>query len=882
MDQLELAQSFAMMLMGQQKRSEVEVRALIAQRFSEVQNEFDAWLIEQRQANMLTSVAPEWRGQVVRDLARIDPHYPGPHIGMDVAWRATEAALRSRLGQLPLERLNAQSTDLVSSLGDPHKPLSARRGLVVGHVQSGKTANYTATIAKAADWGYSLVVVLSGLHTSLRRQTQARLDQDVVAALRSDRHPGDWAWHWLTEAQADFSSPTGSPDALLQERSRTIAVVKKNVKRLESLVKWLETADEAIRQRAAMLVIDDESDQASINTAKIERTAINRLIVQLLQVIPTSSYVGFTATPYASVLIDPSDSDDLYPRDFIIALPKPDGYQGSEVLFGRNELDGEDPVDGFDIVRDVPDADRDALVPPTNKIERDAFHPAMTKSLADALRWFLLATAARRARGQFGDSSCLVHTSRYIDQHFRLADLVRAWIDEVDIDDPLFLAQWEREAAARAPSTSAAVVAFGELRPHLPDVLADVRVAVDNGVAAPELRLSYSDVPETVIAVGGDTLSRGLTLEGLVASYFVRGSRTYDALMQMGRWFGFRPDYEDLSRLWTDRGTMAAFRHLSTVEQEIRSDIAAYSGRRTPADLALRIRTHPTLAVTSPNKMRYATRAQVSYASARMQTTFFEAHDADWLGNNYRAADVLVEMLGKPNISNSRPGTLGWASVDPTLVEHFLTSYRFHPDHAELDADRIVAWLARRSGNGNPVAWNVVVAGREFRETLHWDGEDVDLGTIRLGRQDFNAISRARLKNSAHSADIGALMSKQDRSIDLPSINSDRPANEVDDDRDRIAPGTALLVLYPVSERSVPRMQESKTREPLEAKGPVIGVGIMMPKPINGVLDDLVEAEYVSVDLPGEDASTEEYEGQLLRGDLDDEADSHANLRVDA
>jgi hypothetical protein len=296
----------------------------------------------------------------------------------------------------------------------------------------------------------------------------------------------------------------------------------------------------------------------------------------------------------------------------------------------------------------------------------------------------------------------------------------------------------------------------------------------------------------------------------------------------------------------------------------------------------LRIRTHPTLAVTSQNKMRYAVRSQVSYANARMQTTFFNTHDAEWLGINQEAASVLVTKMGKHDIPVARRGTLGWANVDFNVVEEFLASYKFHPDHADLDSGRILAWLSRRRESGNPVAWNVVVVGRESRKALKWKGLDVDLGTIVLGGEEFNAISRTRLVGPAYPANIGALVSKVDWSIDLPAIDSKKSAREVDAERARLAPGTALLVVYPISERSVPLKPGAATRQPLEAVGPVIGVGLVMPAQADGVLDDLVEAEYVSVYLSSEDDRTEEYEEQLLRGDLDDEADAHVELRGDA
>lgn len=871
--------SIATMMLGQQQKTRDEVVAFMKTIAPGEVSALEEWLDRRARDNLLTSVHPEWRGQVVRDLGEKEAHYPGPHKGMDVAWRVAKEAIRDRVGDAALGRVHSQSTDLVASLADPHQPLANRRGLVVGHVQSGKTANYTAAIAKAADWGYSLVIVLAGLHTALRQQTQNRLDEDLVQALRRDRREGDWLWHWLTQAEEDFAPPRGSADALLQSAGvRSIAVVKKNKARLESLVGWLGDVDDAIRQKAAVLIIDDESDQASINTSGGERTAINRLIVELLQTMPTASYVGFTATPYANVLIDPKDAADLYPRHFIIGLPQPDGHQGSEILFGRNELQDDVPVDGYDVVRTVSETDVELVAPPNNREEREGFHPEMADSLTEALRWFLLATAARRARGQVSHSTCLVHTSRYVDQHFRLARLVQQWLADIRPEDSAFEAIWSRESAVDSPPTSADEVTWTEVAVHLASVIADVRVAIDNGQADTEQRLRYGRVPETVVAVGGDTLSRGLTLEGLVSSYFVRSSGTYDALMQMGRWFGFRPGYEDLPRVWTDVQTMKAFRHISTVEQEIRADIESYRSGKTPMDLAVRIRTHPTMRVTSPQKMRYAMKAAIDYAGSRMQTTFFDVHDPDWLQQNLNAADALVKALdSSEEIQGLRKGVAGWADVDSGVVETFLAEYGFHREHEELDSDLLLQWLGRRRDHGDPVAWNVVVLGRTDRQ-LRVGNRTVDLETVGLGSRTWNAISRARRKDTWQPADIGTLMSPPDRVIDLPDVNGDRPARDLSDDRAAVAPGTGLLALYPISRNSVPLKVSTATRADLDALDHVIGVGLVLPRPTRDVIDDATMVEYVSVPLEGEDDLTDEYERRLLAGDLDDEGDADTDI----
>ena len=287
------------------------------------------------------------------------PWYDGPKPG-DRCWPALAEYLKAEKGfdDDAIDSLDRASTKIVAHLPCPGSGRFAGRGLVVGYVQSGKTTNYTAVIAKAADEGYRLFIVLSGLHNNLRRQTQARLD-DQLYELNHD------LWIQLTSKLEDFGSPTAGADALLTGTHRVLCVVKKNAKRLRSLRRWLNGASRATLANCPVLVIDDEADQASVNTSAEDRSKINGLILQLLNDAPRSAYVGYTATPYANLFIDPS-GEDLYPRDFIIDLERPRGYFGPEMIFGTGrEQEGDDEHDdGYDFVRLVPPEELEALRPP--------------------------------------------------------------------------------------------------------------------------------------------------------------------------------------------------------------------------------------------------------------------------------------------------------------------------------------------------------------------------------------------------------------------------------------------------------------------------------------------------------------------------------------
>ena len=274
--------------------------------------------------------------------------------------------------------LDDASTKVIAHLPNPHGSGEFHcRGLVLGYVQSGKTTNFTAVIAKAADAGYRFFVVLSGVHDALRQQTQDRLNAQLW-----EPHPE--LWNRLTN-ETDFR-PTDNVDALLANHSQRVStVVKKNGARLRALKRWLRGARPELLAACPILIIDDEADQASVNTAKPERqpSTINRLIRDIVNGSPKAAYVGYTATPFANVLIDPQNYEDLYPRDFIVDLPRPEFYIGPEAIFGREPVDfdpDEIEDDGHDFIRTVP-ADELAALRPKGASTRHEFEPEVTESL---------------------------------------------------------------------------------------------------------------------------------------------------------------------------------------------------------------------------------------------------------------------------------------------------------------------------------------------------------------------------------------------------------------------------------------------------------------------------------------------------------------------
>ncbi len=716
-----------------------------------------------------------------------------------------------------MEALDDSSSLILSLLDHPRTHAFSTKGLVLGHVQSGKTTNFTSVAAKAADRGYRLFIVLAGVHNELRRQTQKRLIRQLI-----DANPE--FWHQLTGPEHDFQ-PIHNAPAFFGRHSQqpVLCVVKKNGAVLRKLIAWLEEAGATLEGIPA-LVIDDEADQAAVATA-----TINPLIRRMLGLLPRCAYVGYTATPFANLLIDPA-ADDLYPRDFIVDLPKSKGHYGPEVLFGREPLDGEDPEhldDGWDMIRTVPD-DEVGDVRPLTSLDVDGFSPRLSGALREAVLWFWLATAARRHRGTgVQHSTMLVHTSLRVSVHQSFEGPFESFGERItqrlrgrDVDLLAELrAQWDRETEA-VPSGDAgeSPVRFDDLVGHLIDVVEQTRVVLDNSMS--EERLDYGDEPVVAIAIGGNTLSRGLTLEGLVSSFFVRSSTAYDTLLQMGRWFGYRDGYADLPRIWMTRELEEWFRHLAGVEAEMRQDIARYMVEdETPLTFAVRIRSHPALAITAAAKMRDAVKVSAAYGGIRVQTRYFKVVDEDWLNCNQEAARSLVATA---SAAGRRDGTALWRNVDADAILAFLGAYRFHNISIDGRSQLLVDYINQRRDAGTLELWNVAVMDKGF-------GEPFDFGS---GVVVPSSI-RARLRDSPDdAADIKTLMSRADAALDLPDLPPASASEAViRDSRQKQLPDHGLLVLYAIDAMSRPDPRNVKSRRPLAAVTTPIGVGLVFPQP---------------------------------------------------
>lgn len=819
-------------------------------------------------------------GGVIKNAAKT--WYGGPKEG-DFFWPPLKSRLADDIGEA-VKDVDAASSRVISLGAKPGDEKIDTRGLVLGYVQSGKTTNFMSVIAKAADAGYKLIIVLSGITDNLRQQTQSRIGEYVV-------QPCVGRFHLLTTDEHDFCEST-NPNALLNSDDlRLLAVVKKNPARLRRLNAWLKKASAATLTTLPILIIDDEADQASIDVGSKRQSTINSLISELLS-HPKAAYVAYTATPFANLLIDPSKKGSLYPRDFVVSLPRPEGYFGPERIFGTLECEeGQEPNDGMDIVRKIPDGDVEIVRPPRNSNELDDWVAEVPKSLRISVLWFLLATAARRTRANHvRHSSMLIHTSMRAQAHVATAESVddllrdiRAGIqnnEAILISDFEYL--WNTETArVDAAEFENAHLSFQEIQKALLETIDAARVVVDNYLSTD--RLNYDrESPATVIVVGGNTLSRGLTLEGLISSYFVRSSTAYDTLLQMGRWFGYRQGYEDLVRVWMTNELKQWFMALATVEAEIREEIEVYAREgKTPLELPVKIRSHPQMAVTSAAKMRGAVKTDVSYSGKKIQTILFRDQDQSWLENNHNAVNSLVVKAKAEGHSESELDSStyrGFKDVDVQLIIDFLDSYMVHEDARTINTDSVQKYINKQQEQGHLLSWNIV-----FIERQNEQPSDLQLGLdtpLKLLRR------RKMMTNDDGTANLKAITSRWDRIADLEHSKSGIAetftkgnANRVSDDmlklvrQQRGLNRSGLLVIYPInkhSERIDEKVQnklidksESVGRIPLDAKAHMIGLGIMFPDSTNR--NDLVD--YYSANVTTgylEDADSEAVQADEL------------------
>ncbi|XPV75768.1 MAG: Z1 domain-containing protein [Desulfovibrio sp.] len=652
----------------------------------------------------------------------------------DVDWyywsRYRQLLLKDGFPPKVVRSLDSITDQVIDHLENPTKQGSwDRRGMVVGHVQSGKTANYTGVICKAADCGYKVIIVLAGMLNALRNQTQERIDSGFIGQCTRHRKwigaglfANDRIPIHFTTSTDDFSkqvAKTGVGIGGLTEPA--VLVVKKNSKTLKNLTEWLENNNPHKLHSYPMLLIDDEADHASINTKADEVTAINGKIRKILSIFSQSSYVGYTATPFANIFINPESNDgmfkdDLFPRDFILSLDAPDNYVGPERIFDKNG--------DLEIIEEVDDYA--PLLPLSHKID----HPIeeLPPSLYEAIICFVLARAIRLSRGQdTAHNSMMINVSRFTDVQSKIRLLVDEYVKEVlrpaiknytnlPSEQALQNAVLDDVYNVWVKHFSDTELTWVEIQTFLSSAIGPIGVIEVNGAPTAEL-LNYSkeDYPNgrNVIAVGGLGLSRGLTLEGLTVSYFLRKSIMYDTLLQMGRWFGYRDNYADVCRIFMTKEARSWYTYISKVIEELRIEfLRMKNSRMTPKDFGLCVRAHPeSLIVTARNKMRSGMKIPRKIGlEGRLVETKTLISKSHVVTNNLSVLEGFVSKIQTRQSAKvlSDASHYYWDSVEWEDVEGFLNSFSNAPSSDLTEALPLKDYGSWLTENDYPT-WDVLL-----------------------------------------------------------------------------------------------------------------------------------------------------------------------------
>lgn len=776
-----------------------------------------------------------------------------------------------------VEDIDSSTDEIMNALIDPRKGAAGERmGMVFGYVQSGKTAHYIGMINKAYDAGYRIVIVLSGIHNSLRSQTQARIDEEVLGYETSLENIGD-----MTRERNVIGvgvGPHNQVDTIVQSittrdekgdvNKKTegvsmmppfMIVTKKNASVLRRILRFFrknhcaEIIDgkKKIPAKYPALIIDDEADQASINTNEsyddqgnilddYNPTTINGLIRELLGVFECRSYIGYTATPFANIFIPPHIDDekygtDLFPRDFIYRSPRADQYIGAREFFG---LGGSENVPVMPLYRKIVDG-ASYLGKGTKSTDPVGELP---KELKQAVKYFVLSTALRNCRGQRNKpNTMLIHIVRFVSQQNKVKQKVQKYFKEeiencIHFRDPIIESElksiWEDDYVS---TTGKMRAEFSKYMSGCDDVSWDsiwseVKRLIDNKeITVYSVNGKSEDVliyknhegkPFNVIVIGGDKLSRGLTLEGLTISYFTRSSNTYDTLMQMGRWFGFRPGYLDACRLFTTPMLYQSFSYISMATEDLADQFDFMNSVvQTPKDFGLRVASHPTLEITSRNKMRTGQEFKRDFSCKLSQTRVFDI-DGEQYDRNFEAVEDLLESIKSCRVTAAQyQAALGrkfpenhffYQNVSAYDVANFLEHYETSKTATRANSKYMADYIRTMNadGLGGVKSWTVCLMnvsghGKPFPIA---DLEDVGAGIYRkegFGVTSYETTCSIHTMTSADHEYLDYDKAAYDKVQELKERYKNDPSktkvNEII--RRETRPfANGLLILYPIGD----------------------------------------------------------------------------------
>lgn len=828
-------------------------------------------------------------------------------------WNRYKLEMQKNDPSFPVNDLDDFTDKILDKCVNPRETKSFdRRGMVVGHVQSGKTSNYVGLINKATDAGYKVIIVIAGTISSLRRQTQERIDSGYIgrnssAFIRENENKiigvGQYkvntdiysltSSYYKTGDEGDFSQSVANRLNIPIGKNPVVFVIKKNKSILENLIDWFSKDVNAKIVDGApklfdvpVLIIDDEADAASVNASKSieDIKTINKLIRTLLNLFNQNTFIGYTATPYANLFISQEHNDelttivknkeykigeDLFPRDFIINIKAPTNYIGAAKIFGFENPDGEEK-EPLDIFRAIDDYD-----PPffktIDKNNKEDLPKYLPKSLEKAIQSFILTCAIRRLRGHENKhNSMLIHVALLVKWIDRVASLVnektKEYANAIRSEDEGILQELKELYETDFVPTTYNVLenldykdirikqhSWEEVKGELKKAVSKIDVRSVHGTRS-TTNLEYHNIEEidynrhenglSVIAVGGSRLSRGITLEGLSVSYYLRTTKMYDSLMQMGRWFGYRPGYVDLCRLYTTEQIFEWFNHITMATEEMRNDFDEMTAsHQRPKDFRLKVRNHHGLmTITSLAKLNFSKNIEISFSGTNPQTyQLLKTKSA--IENNFKALNNLISVIGFPEAKN-RKETRGkirylfYPNLEIEPICDFIDTFKI--EQPSIRNATLSDYIRAQSKNLNISEWNICIVSntdekvfidyagntplneRQEKEDvmtydLHFNGETITLGCSVRNQPKITRASDYYLIAKNQIDDL------KDRQIDL-SVNGLKTNKEIKEQRANEKKG--LLLIYALDERGTPNVNNGI---------PIIGYSLHFPKIENEV-----------------------------------------------
>lgn len=773
-----------------------------------------------------------------------------------VHWNAFKSLLIKDKG-FPVNvvaEMDKVSDEIVDLLGDPSRTeeREQRRGLIIGDVQSGKTVNYSGVVNKAVDAGFRAIILMTGTTNDLRKQTQIRLDEAFIGV-----DTGTSTLNFIgvgkykkirpisfTTVEKDFSKSAAKQ--LSSSLSQTdgdrpmLFVIKKNVSVLKSLLDWIKTYNQYGENKidGSVLMIDDEADYASVNTkaAGEDRSKTNAYIEELLNVFRFASYVGFTATPYANVFIDPETDEDmenegLFPKDYIYTLNAPSNYIGARDIF---------PKDGkyHNMLRSI--GDGEDYYPLRHKKDDDLGE--LSPSLKDAVNAFLLANVIRDLRGDVNTHrSMMINVTRFVNTQQLLRKAVRDYVDDVKRSINNY-ASLPAKRALQDKHINSLHESFRREYSHKEFTWEQIQASLFESVRPIQVfaahgggdDLNYEDYEDGLrtIVVGGQRLSRGLTLEGLIVSYLYRNSMAYDTLMQMGRWFGYRSKYDDICRLWMDKVSQDWYAFISEATDELREEVKRLRDLgATPLDFGLKVRNDPDipLIVTARNKMRSAQSKTISKSlSGKAVETPFIYNNAHKNEINLKAVLNLVQSVDFEATDNQYAAY----SVPKDKVLAFLNKIDVPNANAQFNPDSISQFILQYAGNELAI-WDIaILSGKSESKYPLTDGIEVtpNIRKFDFLKGDGSVIrmsgSKRRLGSQGNTR-FGLTKEQIDHVKKLVHDNPERGA--VNDDDYFAIDRKPLLMIYFVEPSKESNAEDFDRLDNFDGR-PLIGFGLGIPK----------------------------------------------------